>query len=126
MAINDFIPEVWAARVLEFLNKSLVAGSIVTREYQNDIVRFGDTVNINSFANPTIGDYTKNGSAGSPETLTSSQQSLLIDQAKYFNFEIDDIDKAQQTPKIMDDAMSQLLTASPMRWTSLSWVCIPG
>lgn len=107
MAIDHFIPEVWAARVLEFLNKSLVAGNIVTREYQSDIVRGGDTVHISSFANPTIGDYTKNGTTGDPETLVSSQQSLLIDQQKFFNFEIDNIDTAQQVPKIMDDAMSQ-------------------
>jgi hypothetical protein len=32
---------------------------------------------------------------------------LLINAAKYFNFEIDDIDKAQQTPKIMVNAMSE-------------------
>ena len=107
MAIEHFIPEVWAARVLEFLNKSLVYGNVVTREYQSDVMKYGDTININSFATPTIGDYTKNGSAGAPQTLTSSTQALSINQAKFFNFEIDDIDTAQQTPKIMDDAMSQ-------------------
>jgi N4-gp56 family major capsid protein len=107
MAIDHFIPEVWASSVLMPLNNALVFGNLVNREYQKDIVAFGDTVHINSFAKPTIGDYTKNGSAGAPQTLTSSQQSLLIDAAKYFNFEIDDIDKAQQNPKIMTNAMQE-------------------
>jgi len=107
MAIDHFIPEIWASKTLMPLNKALVYGSIVNRDYQKDIINQGDTVNINSFAQPTIGDYTKNGSAGAPETLTSSGQALLINQAKFFNFEIDDIDKAQQTPKIMTDAMSE-------------------
>jgi hypothetical protein len=107
MAIENFIPEVWASKTLMPLNKALVYGSIVNRDYQKDIINMGDTVNINSFAQPTIGDYTKNGSAGAPETLVSSGQALLINQAKYFNFEIDDIDKAQQVPKIMTDAMAE-------------------
>jgi hypothetical protein len=31
----------------------------------------------------------------------------VIDQAKYFNFQIDDIDAAQQKPKVMDRAMQR-------------------
>jgi len=93
--------------VLEFLNKALVYGGIVTREYQPDLVNYGDQVNINSFATPTISDYVKNGSVGAPETLVSSRTSLVITEANSFNFEIDDIDKAQQVPKIMDAAMAQ-------------------
>ena len=107
MAIDHFIPEVWASKALMALNKSLVYGNIVNRDYQTDVVNMGDTVHINSFADPTIGDYTKNGSTGAPETLVSSGQTLTIDHAKFFNFEIDDIDKAQQNPKIMTNAMSQ-------------------
>jgi len=32
---------------------------------------------------------------------------LTIDQAKYFNFQVDDVDRAQQNPKVMDAAMRE-------------------
>jgi hypothetical protein len=37
--------------------------------------------------------------------LTDSEQSLAIDQAKYFNFYVDSIDRAQQNVNILDEAM---------------------
>lgn len=108
MAIENFIPEVWSARVLAHLNKALVYGNVVNRDYESEISAFGDTVNINQIADVTIFDYTKNTDfAGGAETLTGTQTTLLIDQGKAFNFQIDDVDKAQQNPKIMDYAMSR-------------------
>jgi hypothetical protein len=41
-----------------------------------------------------------------PQTLSDTVQELNIDQAKYFNFQIDDIDRAQCTPKLMEAAMN--------------------
>lgn len=97
MAVTHFQPEVWAANLLVTLNKSLVFGSdaVVNRDYEGDISQFGDTVHITSIADPTISDYTKDTDLSSPQALTDSEQLLTIDQAKSFNFQIDDIDKAQ-------------------------------
>ncbi len=97
MTISHFQPEVWAANLLVTLNKSLVFGSdaVVNRDYEGDINAFGDTVHIDSIADPTISDYTKDTDLSSPEALTDSEQLMYIDQAKSFNFQIDDIDKAQ-------------------------------
>ena len=55
----------------------------------------------------TIGSYTKNTDMSAAETLTDAQTTLVIDQADYFNFQIDDIDRAQQKPKVMDEAMRE-------------------
>lgn len=107
MAIDNFIPEVWADRLKIHLDKALVYGSVVNREYQTDLIQYGDTVNINRIENITIGDYTKNGAIAAPETLTDTNTKLVIDQAKYFNFEVDDIDQAQTKPKVMDAAMQR-------------------
>lgn len=107
MAIDNFIPEVWSDRLKRHLDKALVYGMLVNREYQTDLISYGDTVNINQIGNVTIGDYTKNGSISAPETLTDANTKLLIDTAKYFNFEIDKIDEAQTKPKVMDAAMQR-------------------
>lgn len=97
MAISNFIPEVWSATLLATLDKALVFGSssVVNRDYEGEISSFGDTVHINSIADPTITPYTKDTNLSDPQALTDSEQLLTIDQANSFNFQIDDIDKAQ-------------------------------
>lgn len=109
MAINNFIPTIWAARLLENLQNTLVFGQpqIMNSEYSGEISAYGDTVKINSIGAISIGDYTKNGSISDAEELTDATRVLKIDQAKYFNFKIDDIDKIQQNPKLMDAAMKE-------------------
>lgn len=96
MAITKFIPEVWSATLLSVLEKSLVYASAqcVNRNYEGDISAFGDTVHIVSVATPTISDYAKDTDMDI-EVLTDSEQLLVIDQAKKFFFEIDDIDMRQ-------------------------------
>ena len=97
MAITNFIPEVWAAELLSSLKKAQVFGSpaVVNRNYEGQISQSGDTVRITSISRPTIATYTKNSTTITPETLTDAQSTLVIDQSKYFAFEIDDIDMRQ-------------------------------
>ena len=97
MAITKFIPEVWAANLLTTLDKALVFGSgeVTNRDYEGDISAYGDTVHITSIADPTIAPYTKDTNLDDPEALTDDEQLLTIDQANSFNFQIDDINKAQ-------------------------------
>src|ERR1044071_3169188 len=109
MSLNNFIATIWAARLLMNLNKAHVYAQdgVVNRDYEGDITGGGDTVKINSIGRVTIGSYTKNTNIGDPETLTDAQRSLLIDQQKYFNFQVDDVDKAQAKPSVMDEAMKE-------------------
>jgi hypothetical protein len=108
-SIDNFIPQVWSARILLALQKALVYAqpNIVNRDYEGDIQNVGNTVLINSIGDPTIFDYTKNTDMPSPETLTGSQKSLTITQGKAFNFQVDDVDKVQQQPKVMDTALAR-------------------
>lgn len=97
MSIEAFIPEVWAATLLTSLKKSLVyaSPSIANRNYEGDIADAGDSVTITSISRPTIGTYTKGSTTITPEQLTDAQRKLIIDQSKYFAFEVDDIDRRQ-------------------------------
>ena len=106
MAINNFIPAVWSAQLLTALRKNLVYANLCNRDYEGEISAYGDQVKINSLGDVTVGTYTKNTDMAAAETLTDAQRILLIDQAKYFNFQIDDVDKAQQKPKVMQEAMT--------------------
>ena len=106
MALS-FIAEVWSAKTLISLQKALVFGQpgVVNRDYEGDIQMQGDTVRIKSLSSPTIASYSKNSTVIAPETLTDAQRALYIDQAKYFAFEVDDIDAAQGTGGDLDVAL---------------------
>lgn len=106
MAFSNFIPEVWSARLLEHLDKVHVYAGLMNRDYEGDIRAFGDTVHINQLGKITINDY-DGTDINDPEELDGTQQNLAIDQAKYFNFQIKDIDNAQSNPKLVDSAMQR-------------------
>lgn len=94
MAVTNFIPDIWSARILTALSRSAVAAGVVNRDYEGDIARGGDSVKITNFVDPTIGTYTKHTDI-TIEDVDDATQSLLIDQQRYFAFEIDDVEKAQ-------------------------------
>jgi hypothetical protein len=107
MTVSNFLPEVWAAAILENLNNAHVYANCVNRDYEGEIKSFGDTVRINSIGRVTISDYTKNTWTTTPEVLDGAGQPLTIDQAKYFYFGVDDVDKAQAKPSVMEAAMQE-------------------
>lgn len=109
MSVDNFIPQIWSARLLENLHKTLVYGQagVVNRDYEGEIAQWGDRVHINNIGPISVKDYTKNQDIDGPETLTDDRRTLVIDQQKYFNFQIDDVDMAQTRPKLMDEAMRE-------------------
>jgi hypothetical protein len=102
-----FIPTVWAARLLTALDRSLVYGQpgVVNRDYEGEIREAGNSVKVASIGDVTVNDYTKDSDILDPEILTDSDQTMLIDQQKYFNFYIDSVDRAQQNVNTLDEAM---------------------
>lgn len=111
MAINNFIPTVWSETLYKELDKEYVGVKNCNRDFEGDIRAKGDTVKICGVGNVTVFDYTKNTDMSAPETLSDNTRSLTINQAKAFNFQIDDIDRAQQSPKIMSEAMRKAASA---------------
>jgi hypothetical protein len=92
---------------LTALEESLVYGQrqVSNRDYEGEIREAGNTVKIASIGDVSIGDYTKDTDIAEPEVLTDDDQTLLIDQQKYFNFYVDSIDRAQQNVNVLDEAM---------------------
>ena len=109
MALNNFIPAIWSRALLENLRNDLVFGQpgIINRDYEGDIRGAGSSVKIHNLGAVTISDYTKNTDLSAPETLTDAETILSIDQSRSFNMQIDDVDQAQQVPKVMEGAMRE-------------------
>ena len=105
MSIASFIPEVWSARLLEHLRKNLVVANLFNRNYEGEISQMGDTVHINQLAEITIKDYTANVDIENPDQLSTTDIPLIIDQGDYYNFYLNDVDRAQARGDLMDNAM---------------------
>ena len=105
MAITNFIPTIWSENLLTALDKQYVAVAHCNRDYEGEIKNKGAVVKICGVGSIDVSDYTKDTDMSTPQALPDTVQELHVDQAKYFNFQIDDIDRAQCTPKLMDAAM---------------------
>lgn len=105
MAITKFVPKIWSAALLKALRDRLTyaQAGVINRNYEGEIARAGDTVHITNFVDPAIRAYTKNGTI-TWDLLTDAQQSLIVDQANYFAFKVDDIDKRQALGGFIEEA----------------------
>lgn len=109
MAINAFIPEIWNAALLAALRKSLIyAGpGVINTDYEGDIQQGGDTVRITSISRPTVGTYVPGTTSIVPEQLVDAQRSLVIDQVKYWAFQVDDVNQRQAAGDVIPAATSE-------------------
>lgn len=102
MTVQNFIPVIWSARLLANLDKAHVFGSVVNSDYEGEIKNQGDTVRIQQPGDISVFDYDQVNGLTAPETVTSTTRDLVIDQAKAFNFKVDDIDAVQANVGLID------------------------
>ena len=107
MSIQSFRPEIWSAKLLVALRKSLVYGAFINRDYEGEISEAGDTVRITSIGRPTISNYVPNSTVISPEQVQDSQRTLIVDQSKMFAFMVDDVDARQAKGNVIPQAMDE-------------------
>lgn len=107
MAVINFISTQWSDKLLDSTTKHYIGVAHCNRDYEGDIEKQGSIVKICGVDDITVSDYTKNADINEPEILYDTVRTLKIDQAQYFNFQIDDIDRAQANPKLMEEAMKK-------------------
>lgn len=106
MAVANFIPEVWEARLLARFHQWSAFRQATNTQYEGSVMNAGDTVRIFTLDDDvTIKNYTRNSDIASPEDLNTTEQVLTIDQEKYFNFALDDVDAVQAAGPLMDTAV---------------------
>lgn len=96
MAVDTFVPEIWAAGVLTDLDQALVYAStgVVNHDYEGDVSEYGGSVTINSAADPAVEDYVPY-TAMTGGTPTTTPQTMNIDQRKAWSLDLDDVNRAQ-------------------------------
>ena len=106
MAISNFIPGIWKENLFTQLDKNYVGVKHCTREYEGNIDGKGSVVNIPSLVPVNIFSYVKGYDMGAPQkAFFPDSYQLKIDQAKAFNFIIDDIERVQSNISFMDEML---------------------
>lgn len=107
MSIANFVPTVWTETMLRDREKRFVAIKHCNRNYEGDIKDKGDKVKILTIGDIYINDYTKNNFKTGLELQTLDDESTMLEitESKYFNFAVDDVDKAQSNQNLMKEAM---------------------
>lgn len=99
---SNYIPELWAGKLIDKFYKTTVFGAISNTNYQGVIKNQGDKVYIRQIGDVTINDYAK-GQKLTYERLESTDVELAIDKGKYFAFTCDDVDAYQSDIKLMNE-----------------------
>ena len=106
-----FIPDVWSGKMQVKFYLATCLSEVTNNDWEGEIKDTGDAVIIRSIANITISNYTK-GLALVSQVPTSTPITLNIDQGKYFQVVLDDVDATQSDLKLMnsftDDAGEQM------------------
>lgn len=85
--------EQFAKSVLKKTYQNAIVDSIVNRDYEGEIKRPGDRVNILSFLNSmTLGDYVV-GTDMTSEALVDSEDQLVVEKRKFWNFSLDVVER---------------------------------
>ncbi|MBQ6946748.1 MAG: hypothetical protein IJN42_01765 [Clostridia bacterium] len=105
MAYEKFKPIIWSQFIQRELEKKCRLVEDCWKKFEGE-VKHGKTVKILGVGSPTIGTYT-GASIGSPEVVEGTEVNLNIDQAKFFNFMVDDVDRAQSVPGLMETLIEE-------------------
>jgi len=113
MSYANFKQTFWSKHIQHELEKKAILAEFTNRTFQGE-AKQGNKVKILGVGTPSIGNYT-GASIGDPETVEDSSVMLLIDKAKYFNFMVDDVDKAQSVPGLMEALMTEATKAMALQ-----------
>lgn len=96
--LANFIPSVWAKKILDQLKMETKLVDNCWQEYEGEVKHAG-AVHILGIGNVTVGNY--EGTV-TYNKLEDAGQTLVIDQAKYFALEFDDVERAQTMPGLWE------------------------
>ena len=105
MAYTNFIPSVWAEAINRELERVCVFAEDCNRQYEGNVASKGDSVHILGVGKPTIRTLDRANASGeiaAAEEIEDKSVILNINQIRYFNYKVGDIDKAQAVNGLMD------------------------
>ena len=100
MAVTNFIPTIWEARLLEKFHERSVAELITTAPTKIE----GNKIVFNKVSDVALKDY--EGTVNFDD-LTTSKVELPMDVKKYWAFKVDDVDAVQSAGELIDPHVAE-------------------
>lgn len=100
---GNFSPVIYSQKVQKAFRKSSIAEAITNSDYFGEIANFGDSVKIIKEPEITVKEYTR-GTSITAQDIDDEDFTLVVDQAHYFAFKMDDIEDAHSHVNFMDMA----------------------
>lgn len=100
MAISHFQRTVWSKQIEKSLKKITSLRNHCSFKHDSETANAKEIKILNVVA-PEVRTYVP-GTAITRDAAADGSMTLKIDQFKYFNFEVDDVNKAQSTPGLME------------------------
>jgi hypothetical protein len=91
---GNFSPTIFSKKAQIAFRKTSVAQAITNTDYYGEISEYGDTVRIIKEPDITVNSYQR-GTTVAAQDLADDELTLTVDQANYFAFKLDDIEKQQ-------------------------------
>lgn len=101
MSYQNFKPTFWSKHIQTELERLCTLADWCNTQFEGEAKK-GEKVKILGLSSPTIGDYEPGTAINAPEAVSDTSLYLEINNAKYFNVSIDDVDKAQAINGIME------------------------
>ena len=97
---GNFSPVIYSKQVQLAFRRSSVAEAITNSDYFGEIANFGDSVKIIKEPEITVKNYAR-GTQITAQDLDDEDFTLVVDQANYFAFKVDDIESAHSHVNFM-------------------------
>jgi len=101
-ASGNFIPSVWSAKLNAKFYASTVFAEIANTNWQGEISGMGDKVIIHTAPTITVTDYQVGGAGLNYQVPQADVLEMVIDKAKAFAFQINDVLEFQAKPNLLD------------------------
>lgn len=104
MAVTNFIPTIWEARLLAKFHERAIGSVITTSPERIE----GNKIIFNNVSDVAVSDYSGTVSWAD---LTTSKVEMAMDIKKYFAFKVDDVDAVQAAGELIDPHVTEAAAA---------------
>ena len=98
---GNFSPVIYSQKVQKEFRKTSVCEDITNTDYTGEISQYGDSVRIIKEPEITVSNYAR-GTTLATQDIADADFTMVVDQANYFQFAIDDIEAAHSHVNFMD------------------------
>lgn len=108
--VDAFIPELWASEALLVLQENMIAGSLVYRDFENTLARYGDVVNTRRPADFRAKRKTNADNVVVQDAIATNVQ-VKLDQHVHTSFLIRDGEESKSFRDLVDEFLRPAIVA---------------